>query len=249
MKKKLLMVAGIVSYAGASYAQETDSVRHVYLQEVQVVSTRASEKTPVAFSNLGKDQISKLNSGQDIPFLLTVTPSVVATSDAGTGIGYTGVRVRGTDATRINVTTNGVPMNDAESHTLYWVNMPDIASSVGDLQIQRGAGTSTNGGAAFGASINMKTESLSTAPYAEVSASYGSFNTHKEVLKVGTGLLGGRWGFDARLSNIMSDGYIDRASSDLKSYYVQGGKRTGYRNICCFCCIWICYTKYQIKSV
>lgn len=217
------MAAGIVSYAGVAYAQEADSIRHVYLQEVQVVSTRASEKTPVAFSNLDKKQIRKQNSGQDIPFLLTITPSVVATSDAGTGIGYTGVRVRGTDATRINITTNGVPMNDAESHTLYWVNMPDLASSVEDLQIQRGAGTSTNGGAAFGASVNLKTESVSTRPYGEVSASYGSFNTHKEVFKVGTGLLGGHWGFDARLSNIISDGYIDRASSDLKSYYVQGG--------------------------
>lgn len=222
MKKEFLMVIGILC-TGFSYAQENDSLRHVVLQEVQVVSTRASEKTPVAFSNIGKEQIKKQNLGQDIPFLLTLTPSVVATSDAGTGIGYTGVRVRGTDATRINITTNGVPMNDAESHNLYWVNMPDLASSIEDMQIQRGAGTSTNGGGAFGASINMKTESVSTRPYGEVSASYGSFNTHKEVVKVGTGLLNGHWGFDARISNIMSDGYIDRASSDLKSYFVQGG--------------------------
>lgn len=223
MKKEFLTVTGLVLTGFMSVAQETDSVRYVHLQEIQVVSTRATQKTPVAFSTISKEQIKKQNFGQDIPFLLTLTPSVVATSDAGTGVGYTGVRVRGTDATRINITTNGVPLNDAESHSLYWVNTPDIASSVEDIQIQRGAGTSTNGAGAFGASINMKTESVSTSPYGEVSGSYGSFNTHKEVIKVGTGLLNGLWGFDARLSNIGSDGYIDRASSDLKSYFFQGG--------------------------
>lgn len=212
--------------AGTSAFAQTsaeDSLRIVHLQEVQVVSTRATSKTPVAFTNLKKEQISKQNFGQDIPFLLTTTPSVLTTSDAGTGVGYTSIRVRGTDGSRINITANGIPMNDAESHSIYWVNTPDLASSLEDIQIQRGAGTSTNGAGAFGASINMRTQGIPSKPYAEASGSYGSFNTHKETVKVGSGLLGNHWAFDARMSNIQSDGYRDRASSDLKSYFVQGG--------------------------
>lgn len=223
MKKKVQMLVGLTLIGSSSFAQVKDSLRLVRLQEVQVVGIRATAKTPVAFSNVSKDQIKKQNFGQDIPFLLTMTPSVVATSDAGAGVGYTGIRVRGTDASRINVTANGVPLNDAESHTLYWVDMPDFASSIEDLQIQRGAGTSTNGAGAFGASINMKTESISALPYAEINGSYGSFNTQKETFKVGTGLLKSRWAFDARLSNLASDGYIDRASTDLKSFFAQAG--------------------------
>lgn len=215
-----LLGAGITVHAQTS---AKDSMRVVNLQEVQVVSTRATAKTPVAFTNVKKEQISKQNFGQDIPFLLSTTPSVLTTSDAGTGVGYTAIRVRGTDATRINVTANGIPMNDSESHAIFWVNTPDFASSLEDMQIQRGAGTSTNGSGAFGASINMRTQSISSKPYAEVSGSYGSFNTHKETVKVGTGLINKYWAFDARLSNIQSDGYRDRASSDLKSYFVQGG--------------------------
>lgn len=215
-----LLGAGITVHAQTS---AKDSVKVVNLQEVQVVSTRATAKTPVAFTNVKKEQISKQNFGQDIPFLLSTTPSVLTTSDAGAGVGYTTIRVRGTDATRINVTANGIPMNDSESHAIFWVNTPDFASSLEDIQIQRGAGTSTNGSGAFGASINMRTQSISSKPYAEVSGSYGSFNTHKETVKVGTGLLNKYWAFDARLSNIQSDGYRDRASSDLKSYFVQGG--------------------------
>ena len=202
---------------------EKDSLRVISLQEVEIISTRATGTTPVAFTNVSKEQLKKQNFGQDIPYLLSFTPSVLTTSDAGAGIGYTSNRVRGTDATRINVTTNGIPMNDAESHSIFWVNTPDLASSLQDLQIQRGAGTSTNGAGAFGASINMKTQGISPTPYAEFTGSYGSFNTHKETVKVGTGLINGRWGFDARLSNIHSDGYRDRASADLKSYFVQGG--------------------------
>ena len=152
-----------------------------------------------------------------------MTPSTLTTSDAGAGIGYTTLRVRGTDGTRINITVNGIPMNDAESHNLFWVNMPDFSSSVKDMQVQRGAGTSTNGAGAFGASVNMQTEGASMKPYAEFNGSYGSFNTHKETVKVGTGLLNNHWTFDARLSNIGTDGYIDRASVDLNSYYLQGG--------------------------
>ena len=225
--KRIVMMGIALSGAGfAVHAQtsaKADSLKVVNLQEVQVVSTRATAKTPVAFTNVRKEQISKQNFGQDIPFLLSTTPSVLTTSDAGAGVGYTTIRVRGTDATRINVTANGIPMNDAESHAIFWVNTPDFASSLEDMQIQRGAGTSTNGSGAFGASINMRTQSISSQPYAEVSGSYGSFNTHKETIKVGTGLINKYWAFDARLSNIQSDGYRDRASSDLKSYFVQGG--------------------------
>lgn len=225
MKKIGLMAIALLGAGITVHAQTSakDSVKVVNLQEVQVVSTRATAKTPVAFTNVKKEQISKQNFGQDIPFLLSTTPSVLTTSDAGAGVGYTTIRVRGTDATRINVTANGIPMNDSESHAIFWVNTPDFASSLEDMQIQRGAGTSTNGSGAFGASINMRTQSISSKPYAEVSGSYGSFNTHKETVKVGTGLINKYWAFDARLSNIQSDGYRDRASSDLKSYFVQGG--------------------------
>lgn len=209
-------------YAVAEH-ETADSLRHVSLEEVQVISTRASHTTPVAFTDLDKAAIRKQNTGVDIPFLLTMTPSVLTTTDAGAGIGYTTIRVRGTDATRINVTTNGIPMNDAESHSIFWVNTPDLASSLQDMQIQRGAGTSTNGAGAFGGSINMQTENVSITPYAELNGSYGSFNTQKETVKVGTGLLHNRWAFDMRLSHIKSDGYRDRASAGLKSYFAQAG--------------------------
>ncbi|NDV84149.1 TonB-dependent receptor [Bacteroides sp. 51] len=219
------MLVGMLSAGTAAFAQSApkDSLQYVALEEVQIVSTRATSKTPVAFTDVNKEQINKQNFGLDIPFLLTSTPSVLTTSDAGSGVGYTSIRVRGTDATRINITTNGIPMNDAESHSIYWVNTPDIASSLEDMQIQRGAGTSTNGAGAFGASINMRTQGIPSKAYAEVSGSYGSFNTNKETFKVGTGLLHNHWAFDARVSNIQSDGYRDRATSDLKSYFLQGG--------------------------
>lgn len=223
MKKMILAGCLMAGTAVCTHAEETDSLKVVNLQEVQIVSTRATQKTPVAFTNVSKETLRKQNFGLDIPFLLTATPSVLTTSDAGTGVGYTSIRVRGTDASRINVTANGIPMNDAESHSIFWVNTPDLASSLQDMQIQRGAGTSTNGAGAFGASINMRTEGIPSRAYGEASGSYGSFNTHKETVKVGSGLLGEHWAFDARLSNIESDGYRDRASSDLKSYFVQGG--------------------------
>ena len=223
--KKIVWMAIALSGVGITVHAQTsvkDSMRVVNLQEVQVVSTRATAKTPVAFTNIGKAELKKVNFGQDIPYLLSMTPSTLTTSDAGAGIGYTTLRVRGTDGTRINITVNGIPMNDAESHNLFWVNMPDFSSSVKDMQVQRGAGTSTNGAGAFGASVNMQTEGASMKPYAEFNGSYGSFNTHKETVKVGTGLLNNHWTFDARLSNIGTDGYIDRASVDLNSYYLQG---------------------------
>ena len=223
MKKYLLTVAILVTTGHFVFAQESvqDSLTNVNLQEVQVISTRANAKTPVAFSNVTKEDIRKQNTGLDLPFLLLNTPSVLTTSDAGMGIGYTSIRVRGTDATRINVTANGIPMNDSESQSVFWVNTPDLLSSLEDIQVQRGAGTSTNGSGAFGASINMRTQNASITPYAEASGSYGSFNSHKETVRVGSGLLGNHWAFDARISNIGSDGYRDRASSDLKSYFAQ----------------------------
>jgi len=199
-----------------------DSLKNIPLQEVEILSVRATDKTPVTYSNLNKDAIQSVNFGQDIPFLLLLSPSVIATSDAGTGIGYTGFRIRGTDANRINVTINGIPLNDSESHGVFWVNMPDFASSLEDLQVQRGVGTSTNGAGAFGASINMKTENIPLQPYGEVNGGYGSFNTSKVTLKTGTGIIDEHWAFDVRLSSIRSDGFIDRASVDLKSYFVQG---------------------------
>ena len=193
------------------------------INEITVTSLRATDKSAVAYSNVSAEDISKRNLGQDIPYLLALTPSVTTTSDAGTGVGYTGIRIRGTDGNRINMTMNGVPLNDAESHGVYFVDFPDIASSLSTVQVQRGVGTSTNGAAAFGASINMQTELLNENPYAEISSTYGSFNTNKNSLKIGTGLLSDHYAFDARLSNITSDGYIDRAFVNLKSYYLSGG--------------------------
>ena len=187
------------------------------------MGTRASESTPVAFTNVTGKQLAAENHGLDIPFLLTMTPSVITTSDAGAGVGYTSMRVRGTDATRINITVNDIPLNDSESHSVFWVNTPDFASSLRDIQVQRGVGTSTNGSGAFGASVNMRTQGFSRDAFAEVSGSYGSFNTNKETLRVGSGLLGDHWSIEARLSHIGSDGYRDRASSELVSYFGQVG--------------------------
>ncbi|WP_200975414.1 TonB-dependent receptor [Echinicola sp. 20G] len=192
-------------------------------EEFIVSATRASETTPTTFQTITKEELAKNNLGQDIPILLNYTPSVVTHSDAGAGIGYTGMRIRGSDQTRINVTVNGIPMNDAESHGVFWVNMPDFASSVDNIQIQRGVGTSTNGAATFGASMNIQTDTKKEEPYAEIANSYGSFNSWKHTVQAGTGLLNNRWAVDARLSQISSDGYVDRAFSDLKSYFVSGG--------------------------
>ena len=227
-----LMMAALPSLLQAQEAV-SDSL-HTSLQEVEITATRATELTPVAHTNIGKEQLQKMNTGVDFPYLVAMTPSVVTTSDAGTGIGYTSLRIRGTDGTRINVTANGIPVNDAESHNVFWVNMPDIASSVKDIQIQRGAGTSTNGAGSFGASINLKTDRFNAQPYATLSSSYGSFNTHKATIGAGTGILHNHWAVDIRLSNIGSDGYIERAATKLHSYYLQGsyyGDRTSIRLI------------------
>jgi iron complex outermembrane receptor protein len=229
MKKILLgLTAFICMNAMAENAAKRaavpgDSLTNVKLQEVQVVSTRASKKTPVAFTNMNKDQIKAVNYGQDVPYLLSLTPSITMTSDAGNGIGYTSLRVRGTDPTRVNVTANGIPINDAESAGLYWVNMGDFASSVQSMQIQRGVGTSTNGAGAFGATLSMQTENISQNPYYGIDLSAGSYASHKETVRFSTGILSNKWGFQGRLSNIGSKGYLDRASTKLNSYFLQAG--------------------------
>lgn len=195
---------------------------YVNLNEVIVSAVRATTTTPVTFSNVTKAQIETRNLGQDIPFLLNYLPSVVTTSDAGAGVGYTGIRVRGSDATRVNVTINGIPYNDAESQGTYWVDLPDFASSTESLQLQRGVGTSTNGSGAFGASLNLLTDTVSENPYGEISSSFGSFNTSKNTVKFSTGKINDHVEFAGRFSKIDSDGYIDRAFSHLKSYFLQG---------------------------
>ena len=224
MKKRTLrcclLMAALPSLLHAQEAV-SDSL-HTHLQEVEITATRATELTPVAHTNIAGKQLSKMNTGVDFPYLVAATTSVVTTSDAGAGIGYTSLRIRGTDATRINVTANGIPVNDAESHNVFWVNMPDIASSVKDIQIQRGVGTSTNGAGSFGASINLQTDRFNTLPYANISGSYGSFNTHKATIGAGTGILRDHWAVDVRLSSIGSDGYIERAATKLHSFYLQG---------------------------
>ena len=220
MRKYFFLLAlGIL----AVHAEEADSLKSVELQDVQVVSTRASKKTPVAFTNMNKEQLKVVNHGQDVPYLLSLTPSITMTSDAGNGIGYTSLRVRGTDPSRINITANGIPLNDAESATVFWVNMGDFASSVQSMQIQRGVGTSTNGAGAFGATLNMQTENIGISPFVGVDLSGGSYYSHKETLRFGTGMLGSQWGIQGRLSNIGSKGYLDRASTKLNSYLLQAG--------------------------
>ena len=227
-KKTLLSCLTMAALPSLHYAQEcvSDSLQKE-LQEVEITAVRATATTPVAYTNIGRDELEKMNTGIDFPYLVAMTPAAVATSDAGTGIGYTSLRIRGTDGTRINVTANGIPVNDAESHNVFWVNLPDITSSVKDIQIQRGVGTSTNGAGAFGASINMRTGIFNTQPYARADFSFGSFSTHKETVATGTGIIADHWAFDLRLSNIGSDGYIDRARADLESYYMQGAYYNG----------------------
>ena len=223
MKKMVMVLVAASTVLAANAAEEKlDTLRTYELQSVQVVSTRAGRKTPMAFSTMDKSQLNKINHGHDIPFLLSLTPSVTTTSDAGNGIGYTTLKVRGTDPSRINFTANGIPINDAESSLVFFVNMGDFMSSVKDVQIQRGVGSSTNGSAAFGASVNMQTDAPSLTPYVRLNLSAGSYGTHKESLLFGSGLMADHWSFNGRLSNIGSDGYIERASTRLNSYFLQG---------------------------
>lgn len=215
------MLASSLMAQQANTKTDTLTSKIIDLKPVTVSALRAAEDTPMAFTNISKEEIKKQNLGKDLPVLLRFLPSVVTTSDAGAGVGYTGIRVRGSDATRVNVTINGIALNDAESHGTFWVNLSDFASSIEDLQVQRGVGTSTNGAAAFGASINVTTDSPSESAYAQLGSSVGSFNTLKNTIKFSTGISKSGFEFSGRLSNITSDGYIDRASSALKGYFLQ----------------------------
>jgi len=221
MKKILLATAfGFLGFFVS--AQDTSTLKFgdtLMLENIEVTSIRAADKAPFTKTNLSKEQIVKVNLGQDLPFVLNQTPSVVVNSDAGNGVGYTGIHIRGTDASRINVTLNGIPYNDAESQGTFFVDLPDVSSSLNSIQIQRGVGTSSNGAGAFGATINLSTNEVNKEKYLELNNSFGSFNTWKNTLKVGTGLLANHFLIDARVSRISSDGYIDRATSNLKSLY------------------------------
>lgn len=220
----LLSIATPAAVNAANENEEpVDTSKVIELQDVQVVSTRATRRTPMAYTNMDREQVQQLNKGKDIPYLLSMTPSVTMSSDAGTGIGYTGLHIRGTDPTRINVTANGIPINDAESSNVFWSNMPDFVSSAEDIQIQRGVGTSTNGAGAFGATVNMQTERIGMHPFVGIDLTGGSYYTHKETVRFGTGLIDGHWGLQGRLSNISSKGYLDRASADMGSYFLQAG--------------------------
>jgi iron complex outermembrane recepter protein len=229
--KALLSSSFLILASFISQAQEIekDTTKTNTLNEVIVKSTRLNEKSPFAFSNLSNKEIGKRNLGQDIPILMNYLPSVVTTSDAGNGFGYTGIRVRGSDATRVNVTVNGIPYNDSESQGTYFVDMPDFASSLQSVQLQRGVGTSTNGSGAFGASLNMLTDNYAEKANGEISNTFGSFNSRKHTLKFSTGLMNSHFEIAGRLSVMKSSGYIDRAFSDLKGYFLQGnyvGKTT-----------------------
>ena len=221
MKNLLFNLSFIFTFSLFSQEIKQDTTRVQNLEEVIVSSIRVKQNAPIAFTNVSKDELGKKNLGQDLPILLNSLTSVVTTSDAGAGVGYTGIRIRGINAQSTNITINGIPYNDAESLGTYWVDLPDFASSVENLQVQRGVGTSTNGSSAFGASINILTDLISKNSYFENSNSVGSYNTIKNTFKFSTGILNDYFEFSGRLSKIDSDGYIDRSSSDLKSYFLQ----------------------------
>ncbi len=221
MMKKIFVIALLCICGPASMAQNKKKFNDTaFLQPVEVQAIRAGEKAPFAKTDLSKKEIEKNNLGQDIPFLLNQTPSVVVNSDAGNGVGYTGIRIRGTDASRINVTLNGIPYNDAESQGTFFVDLPDFSSSVNSIQVQRGVGTSSNGAGAFGATINLSTNELNKECYAATNNSVGSFNTWKNNIQFGSGIIGKHFTVEGRVSSIRSDGYIDRAKSNLQSFYL-----------------------------
>ena len=229
--KRIFFTLAVVALAHGVWAQEQvpDSISmYDEIQKIEVVALRATPSTPVAYANLDEEVIERNNYGLDIPSLLALTPSMIATNETGIGIGGTSIRLRGTDATRLNVTVNGMPLNNPDSHSTYWYDTPDLISAVGDVQVQRGAGTSTNGTGAFGGAISMTTAAPQTAFGGDASLSYGSYNTNKQAVHIASGLMG-RWVVDARLTHIGSDGYIERGATDLKSYMLQGayyGNRT-----------------------
>jgi len=227
--KNILYFLLLITLSQYSQDQINDTIQGTKqnLDEVIVQSVRVKYSSPITHSNVSKSDLSSKNLGQDLPVLLTFLPSIVTTSDAGAGIGYTGIRIRGVSAQSTNITINGIPFNDPESHGTYWVNLPDFTSSVENLQVQRGVGTSTNGSGAFGASINILTDAISKNPFAEISNSVGSYNTLKHTVKFSTGQLNDSFELSGRLSKIDSDGYIDRAYSDLKSYFLQAAYSKG----------------------
>ena len=222
--KRILLAAFFISNILYSQEKIIDTVQGTKqnLDEVIVKGIRAKFSSPISYSNIYKEKLKNKNLGHDLPILLNFLPSVVTTSDAGAGIGYTGIRVRGVSPQSTNITINGIPFNDPESMGTFWVNLPDFTSSIQSLQLQRGIGTSTNGSGAFGASINILTDNISQTPYAEISSSFGSFNTRKNTIKFSTGKINDVFEFSGRFSKIDSDGYVDRAFSDLKSYFIQG---------------------------
>lgn len=226
IQPKTLLVLAALGAAQSLQAQETDTTatnRQQELIPVEITAVRVNDKSPFATSNLKEKDIRIQNLGQDIPYILNQTPSVVISSDAGAGVGYTGLRIRGTDASRINFTINGIPVNDAESQAAIFVDFPDLLSSTNSIQVQRGVGSSTNGAGAFGASVNLSNLQQDKNAYAEVNNSFGSFNTWKHTVKAGTGALKGGFRFDVRASKIVSDGYVDRSSADLKSLQFTAG--------------------------
>ncbi|MDR3329002.1 MAG: TonB-dependent receptor [Prevotellaceae bacterium] len=225
MKREFSFLGLCLAATGTCAAADAprDSLRSYRLEEVVVAATRAGEHGAAACSEVGREAIARRNFGQDVPYLLALTPSFVPTSDAGAGIGYTGFRVRGTDANRVSVLVNGIPVSDAESHGTFFVNMPDLASSLGSVQVQRGVGVSVGGTPSFGASINMQTEGVHADPFAEVGAALGSFGASRYTVKAGTGILPGRFALEGRVSGIDADGYVDRAAANLKSYFFSGG--------------------------
>ena len=225
MKKYILFVLLVST---PIFAQDVNNLKNLdsltsilNLEEVTVSAIKAKNDTPVSFVNLSKESIEKTNLAQDIPILLKNTPSVVTHSDAGAGIGYSSIRIRGSDQTRVNVTINGIPYNDSESMQVYWVDLPDFASSIENIQIQRGVGTSTNGPGAFGGSINIQTNSASESPFFEINNTIGSFGTIKNSVGFSTGFID-KFELSGRVSRIKSDGYIDRSASNLRSYFLQG---------------------------
>ena len=218
--RKLFIIGAIVL---SNTVNGQDTIQTISVKEVSVYATRADKNTPMTYSLISKEEIGKRNLGQDLPSLIRFTPSIVTSSDAGAGIGYTQMRIRGSDASRINVTINGIPLNDPESHGVFWVNVPDLSSSLNSIQIQRGVGTSSNGAGAFGATVNLKTNNFSNNSFFKTDNSVGSFNTIKNTINYNSGILNQRYNFELRLSRISSDGYIDRSSAKLKSYFFSGG--------------------------
>ena len=229
--KKIIWTLGFISCTTLAFTQQKQISDTTLLQPIEITSIRAADNAPIAKVNLGKSDIEKKNVGYDLPFILNQTPSVQINADAGNGIGYTGIRIRGTDATRINLSLNGIPYNDAESQGTFLVNLPDFASSASSIQIQRGVGTSTNGAGSFGGAININTNDPETKKYIECNNSYGSFHSMKNTLILNSGLIRNHFSVKGRISNIQSDGYIDRSNSHLQSFFTSAAYMDSHHSI------------------